>query len=58
VGEYLAAGVTFVCVLDGQTQSLHLYQIDEPPQILAPDEDFALPAVLGDFRVRVGRYFE
>jgi Uma2 family endonuclease len=58
VAEYLEAGVTFVCVLDPQTQTARLYQADQPEQTFAAPDELTIPAVLGDWRVRIGRFFE
>lgn len=58
VAEYLNAGVNVVCVLDDDTQSLHAFYADRGPQVFAADDDFSLLEVLGDFRVKVGRFFE
>lgn len=56
--EYLTASVTFVCVLDPGPQTLHVCHADHPPQKLDKDDEFALPDVLGKFRVPVRRFFE
>jgi Uma2 family endonuclease len=58
VGEYLAGGVTLVCVLDQQTESAHIYHADQPPREVRGDEELTLPEVLPDFRVPVRRFFE
>jgi Uma2 family endonuclease len=58
VTEYLDAGVTWVCVLDPQTQSAHLYHADSPPRTFRAEDELTLPEVLGDFRVVVERFFE
>jgi Uma2 family endonuclease len=58
VTEYLGAGVTAVSVLDEVPQTLTIYRDDRAPQPLGPDDELSLPDVLGDFRVRVGRFFE
>jgi Uma2 family endonuclease len=58
VGEYLRAGVHTVCVLDSQTETAHLHHADQAPQTLAADQDFAVPDLLGAFRVPVRRFFE
>jgi hypothetical protein len=57
VAEYLAAGVRIVCVLDEQTEKIHVYKLDEPPRILGADEELTLPAPLDAFRVAVYRFF-
>jgi Uma2 family endonuclease len=58
VMEYLDAGVTWVCVLDPQTETAQLYHDELPSPTLRADEEFTLPDVLGDFRVVVHRFFE
>jgi Uma2 family endonuclease len=58
VVEYLDAGVSVVCVLDPQTETLTTYRADEPQRTLAAEEEFALPDILGDFRVKVSRFLE
>jgi Uma2 family endonuclease len=57
VGEYLVAGVSVVAVLDPERRNLHLYEGDEPVRILSADDELTVPALLGDFRVAVGRFF-
>jgi Uma2 family endonuclease len=58
VSEYLSAGVMVVVVLDPEAQIAHIFSADDPPRMLAADEELTLPSVLGEFRVRVGRFFE
>lgn len=58
VSEYLNAGVAVVCVLDPERRRLDLYEGDQPVRILGADDELTLPAVLGDFQVRVGRLLE
>jgi Uma2 family endonuclease len=58
VGEYLAAGVTAVCVLHPQTETLTIYRDDKEDQRLSADDEFTLPDILGEFRVPVRRFFE
>jgi Uma2 family endonuclease len=58
VAEYLNAGVSMVCVLDPQSQRIHIYYADQPERILEADEELTLPEVLGDFRAPVRRFFE
>ena len=58
VGEYLNAGVTAVCILDPGPQTVHVYYADQPAQVLQKDDEFALPEILGNFRVPVRRFFE
>jgi Uma2 family endonuclease len=58
VGEYLDAGVTVVCVLDPQTESLTVYRADEFPRVLTAEDDLTLPEVLGEFRVKVREFLD
>ena len=58
VGEYLGVDVIAVCVLDPRSRSARVYRSDQPPQRLGPDDELAFPEILGDFRVRVRRFFE
>ncbi len=58
VGEYLEAGVTLVCVLDQQTETVHVFHSDQAPRVVTADQELTLPEVLADFRVPVGRFFE
>jgi Uma2 family endonuclease len=57
VGEYLRAGVTFVCVLDDVGTTAHIFQADEAPRILTAEQELTFPGVLDDFRVPVGQFF-
>jgi Uma2 family endonuclease len=56
--EYLNAGVMVVCVLDPDTQTVHVYRPDQPDQTFAADQELPLPDLLPGFQVRVGRFFE
>lgn len=58
VGEYLEAGVLVACVLDPGDERLVIYSADEIPRHLESDDEFALPELLGDFRVRVRSFLE
>ena len=58
VGEYLAAGVRFVCVLDDQSESIHVFDGEDAPRIITGDQELTLPEVLGDFRTPVRAFFE
>jgi hypothetical protein len=57
-GEYLAAGVGVVCVIDVQTATAHRFSADEAPWTLSADDELRLPAILGEFRVAVRRFLE
>lgn len=58
VAEYLAAGVKVVCLLDPDAQVAQIIEPDGPLRVLSAQDELTFPAVLGDFRVRVGRFFE
>jgi Uma2 family endonuclease len=58
VSEYLDTGVTVVCVLDQQSETVHVYRNDDLPRTLHGEDELTLPDVLGDFRVVVSRFFE
>jgi Uma2 family endonuclease len=58
VGEYISAGVLYVVVLDPGNETAHLFGVDDPPRILGSDDELTIPAILGDFRERIGRFFE
>jgi Uma2 family endonuclease len=58
VAEYLNAGTTLVIVLDDQRRLAHLYRADGTTSLLGADDELTIPDLLGDFRVRVGRFFE
>jgi Uma2 family endonuclease len=57
VAEYLDAGVTAVCILDPTDETAYVYQGDRPVRILTAAQEFALPDMLGDFRVQVAEFF-
>lgn len=59
VGEYLDAGVSIVCVLDTQTETLTVYPADELQRVLTADDELTLPDLFGpEFRVPVRRLFD
>ena len=58
VAEYLEAGTSAVVVLDDERRQAHLYRADGATQVLDADAELTIPDLLGDFRVRVGRFFE
>ena len=58
VAEYLDAGTTIVLVLDDPRRLAHLYRADGTTRLLGADEELTIPDLLGDFHVRVGRFFE
>jgi Uma2 family endonuclease len=59
VGEFLNAGVSVVCVLDPQTETLTVYHAEQPTQVLRADDELTLPDLLTpEFRLPVRRLFE
>jgi Uma2 family endonuclease len=58
VAEYLGAGVAVVGVLNPARRTLHLFDGEALVRILDEADELTLPALLGDFRVTVGRFFE
>ena len=58
VAEFLSAGVNVVCVLDPQTETLTVYQTEDPPRIFAADEELVLPKPLDGFRVTVRHFLD
>ena len=58
VAEYLDAGTTIVLVLDDPCRLAHLYRADGTTRLLGSDEELTIPDLLGDFHVRIGRFFE
>lgn len=57
VAEYLDAGTTAVLVLDDQRRLAHIYQADGTTRLLGEDEELRIPDLLGDFHVKVERFF-
>ncbi|MCC7419236.1 MAG: Uma2 family endonuclease [Planctomycetaceae bacterium] len=58
VGEYLAAGVLAVCVLEPAKSVACVYRSDEATQTFTVDQTLELPEPLADFRIPVARFFE
>jgi Uma2 family endonuclease len=58
VAEYLEAGVSFVLVLDDERRLARLFGAEGTIRVLGPDDELALPELLGEFRVLVRRFFE
>jgi hypothetical protein len=50
--------VRAVCVVDDDTRSVHVFRADQPMRVFKAADEFALPDILGDFRVKVERFFE
>jgi Uma2 family endonuclease len=58
VGEYLAAGVNVVCVIDPESETITVYEGDKPPQTLGKGAILDLSRIIPGFRVPVVRFFE
>ncbi len=58
VGEYLAAGITVVCVLDEEDLSVTVFPAESKPRSAGPEEELTLPEVLPAFHISVRRFFE
>ncbi len=58
VSEYLEAGVLVVCVVDPNQGKVFVYRADSPAIELTEEDEFALPDLLPDFHVPVGRFFD
>jgi Uma2 family endonuclease len=58
VAEYLDAGTTVVLVLDDERRLAQVFRADGTTRLLGADDELSIPDVLGDFRVKVGRFFE
>jgi Uma2 family endonuclease len=58
VAEYLNVNVKAVCLVDDDTRTTYAFYADREPQVLKAEDDFTLPDVLGDFCVKVARFFE
>jgi len=58
VGEYLAAGLRAVCVLDDSTRTIEVFRPEGPTELFAAEDEFAVSDVLSEFRVAVLAFFE
>ena len=58
ISEYLRVDVKAVCVLDDDTRSVHVFYSDREPQVLTATDELSLPDVLGEFSVKIARFFE
>jgi Uma2 family endonuclease len=58
VAEYLNVGVKAVCILDDDSRSFHVFHAEQEPQVLTASDEFSLPAIFGELRVKVSRFFE
>jgi Uma2 family endonuclease len=58
VAEYLDAGTTAVLVLDDERRLAHLYCPDGTTILFGSEDELTIPELFGDFRVKMGRFFE
>jgi Uma2 family endonuclease len=59
IGEYLAAGVLTVVVLDPATRKAHVFGAEEDePIVLGPDDELTFSGLLEGFRVPLHRFFD
>jgi len=58
VGEYLAAGVTAVCVLDPDSETINVHHVDGPTEELQGDDELRLSNRLPGFSVAAKAFFE
>jgi Uma2 family endonuclease len=58
VAEYLDAGTTVVLVLDDQRRMAQLYRADGMTRLLGAADELSIPDLLGEFRVRISRFFD
>jgi Uma2 family endonuclease len=58
VAEYLDAGTTVVLVLDDERRMAQLFPADGTTRSLGAEDELTIPDLLGEFRVRVGQFFE
>jgi Uma2 family endonuclease len=56
--EYVDVGVQVACVLDPETQTIHVQRADRQPLELDEDDELILPEIADSFRVTVRRFFE
>lgn len=57
VGEYLTAGVTYVCVVNPQTQSATIYSQSPPDREFLHDQTIEFPDILPGFQLPVRDIF-
>jgi Uma2 family endonuclease len=56
--EYLDAGVQLVCVVEPAQKTVHVYSAEQPIRTVTAEEELSIPEVLGNFRIKVQRFFE
>jgi Uma2 family endonuclease len=58
IAEYLKAGVVVVWVVDPETDSVQVHELNKPMQVVKQDEELRSPEVLPGFSVMVREFFE
>ncbi len=58
VNEYLALGVSAVCVLEPQLATVQVFAPDKSSRTFASDEELTFAEILPEFSVAVQRFFE
>jgi Uma2 family endonuclease len=58
VTEYLNAGVDIICVVDDASQTVRVYDSEEPERIFHVGEVLTLPSILPGFQTPVEAFFE
>ena len=56
--EYLLAGVSVACVLDPDSETIHVYRNDQSPQVFKAEDRLRLPEIHSEFDVEVCEFFE
>ncbi|QDU63347.1 hypothetical protein Pan216_42250 [Planctomycetes bacterium Pan216] len=57
VAEYLDAGVLVVCVIDTETERVHVYRQEDVGQILEGEQELTLPELDPEFHVAARDFF-
>jgi Uma2 family endonuclease len=55
--EYLHAGVKVVGIVDPKKESIAVFRTGQAPKLFHAQDEFAVPEILGDFRVAVKEFF-
>lgn len=58
MAEYLEAGVSVVCIVDPNEQTISVYRPDESAKILSAESSLTLPDILPGFSVPIRKFFE
>jgi Uma2 family endonuclease len=58
VGEYLTAGSQVVCIVDPESEEVHVHSTNKGPQTLTGDQALSFPALLPGFTTSIRRFFE